>query len=181
MGEIELRGTRRIYEGNPILTLEIHDVLLPNGVARKFEVIHHSGASAVVPIHENGDVVLVHQLRYAADRSTLYELPAGKLSPGEAPELCAARELEEETGLRAGRLEPLVPIWVTPGFCDERIHLFLARDLVQGERALEEDEIMNTVRLPFDRALDMIAGGEITDAKTICGLACAALRLRARI
>jgi ADP-ribose pyrophosphatase len=179
MSELVLRGVEKVYEGNPILKLEVHDVLLPNGVARKLEVIHHSGAAAVVPLDEGGDVILVHQLRYAANREMLWEIPAGKLDAGEAPEVCAARELEEETGFRARSLEPLLPIWPTPGFCDERIWLYLARGLEPGTLARDEDEIMNVHRIPFARALDMIARGEITDAKTICGLAAAALKLRA--
>jgi ADP-ribose pyrophosphatase len=178
VSELEVLARRTVYEGSPILKLELHDVRLANGVERRFEVIHHPGAAAVVPIHENGDVVLLHQLRYAADRATLWEIPAGKLEPGgEAPETCARRELEEETGLVAGRLELLVPIWVTPGFCDERIWIYLARDLAKGKLGHEDDEVIDIHRLPFARALEMIARGEITDAKTIAGLACAALRL----
>src|SRR5206468_1129350 len=85
--EVEVRGTRRIYEGNPILSLEVHDIRLPNGVERKLEIIHHSGAAAVVPLERNGDVLLLRQLRYAT-KGWLIEIPAGKLSPGEAPETC---------------------------------------------------------------------------------------------
>ncbi len=158
----------------------MHDVVLPNGVERKMEVIHHPGAAAVVPLEADGSVVLLRQLRYAAGESWLYELPAGKLDPGEAPEACARRELEEETGLRAGSLEPLLPIWVTPGFCDERIWLFLARDLAPGRMAREEDELIELHRFPLAEALAMVARAEIADAKTICGLAATALRLRDR-
>jgi ADP-ribose pyrophosphatase len=175
--DIELRGIRPIYQGNPILSLEVHDVRLPNGVERQMELIRHPGAAAVVPLGAGGEVILLRQLRYAT-KGYLIEIPAGKLSPGEAPETCARRELEEETGMRAGRLEPLFPIWMTPGFCDERIWLFLARDLEPGRLALEEDELIEVLRVPFERALAMIEKGEITDAKTICGLAAAALRLK---
>lgn len=175
---LEVRAVRRIYEGSPILSLEVHDVRFPNGAERRLEVIHHPGAAAVVPVDEQGRVVLLRQLRYAAGRATLWEIPAGKRGPGEAPEACARRELEEETGLTARELTPLVPIWMTPGFCDERIHLFLAEGLMPGRLAHEEDEVIEVHRLPLDEALRMIARGEVTDAKTICGLACAALRLR---
>jgi ADP-ribose pyrophosphatase len=140
------------------------------------ELIRHPGAAAVVPLHEDGSVTLVHQLRYAAEKGLLHELPAGKLSPGEAPLECARRELQEETGLAAARLEPLLPIWMTPGFCDERIHLFLARGLTEGAAALEDDEWLRPVRVPLGEALAMIDRGEITDAKTIAGLAAAAIR-----
>lgn len=178
---VEVLSRRRVYEGNPILSLEVHEVRLPNGVVRHMEVIHHPGAAAVVPLHDDGTVVLLRQLRYAAGQSRLYEIPAGKLDPGEAPEACAARELEEETGLRARSLEPLVPIWVTPGFCDERIHLYLARGLEPGRLAREEDELIEVFRFSFDEALAMVARAEITDAKTICGLAAAALRVRGKL
>jgi len=173
---VEKLSESAVYEGSPILRLEVHEVRLPNGVLRRMELIRHSGAAAVVPVHENGDVVLLEQLRYATG-GTLVEIPAGKLSPGEAPELCAARELTEETGLTAASLEPLLPLWVTPGFCDERIHIFLARGLTEGALALEEDEVIRPFRIPLREALARVGRGEITDAKTIAGLAAAAIRL----
>jgi len=176
-GDVEVLSVAPIYRGHPIERLELHEVRLPNGVVRRFEVIRHPGAAAVVAVHGNGDVVLLRQLRYAAARSYLLEIPAGKLAPGEAPETCARRELEEEAGLRARSLEPLAAVWMTPGFCDERIHLFLARDLEEGKAAPEEDEVFRCLRVPFAEALAMIDRGEIADAKTICGLAAAARRL----
>lgn len=178
MGEFEIRDIRLVYEGNPIRRLEVHHVVLPNGVERRFEVIRHPGAAAIVALHDNGDVVLLRQLRYAANQSRILELPAGKLDPGEAPEACARRELAEETGLTAGRWEELLTLWMTPGFCDERIWLFLARDLTEGKMENEEDEVIEVLRVPLGEALAMIDRGEILDAKTICGLAAAALRLK---
>jgi ADP-ribose pyrophosphatase len=178
LSEFEIRDVRLVYEGSPIQRLEVHHVVLPNGVERRFELIRHPGAAAIVPLHDNGDVVLLRQLRYAAAQSRIYEIPAGKLSPGEAPEACARRELEEETGLRAGRWEELLPLWMTPGFCDERIWVYLARDLTQGKMAHEEDEVIDVLRVPLAEALAMIDRGEIRDAKTVCGLAAAALRLK---
>ncbi len=169
-----------VHEGR-LIRLELHDVTLPNGVERRFEIVRHPGAAAVVPLQEDGRVVLLKQFRYAAARSTLYEVPAGTLARGEAPEACAARELEEETGLRARSIELLLPIWPTPGFCDERIWLYLARGLEAGEPKLEEDELIERVTLPFEEALALIGRGEIQDAKTIAALAAAAIRLRGRV
>ncbi len=175
-----LRRSTIAYEGR-LLRLELHDVLLPNGVERRLEVVRHPGAAAVLPLRDDGGVVLVHQFRWAAAGSTLYEVPAGTLAPGEAPEACAARELEEETGMRARELVPLTSIWPTPGFCDERIHLFLARGLTEGRQNLGEDEVLALAAFPLDEALAMIGRGEIQDAKTIAALAAAAIRLRGRI
>lgn len=165
-----------VFEGRTI-RLELHDVRLPNGVERRLEIVRHPGAAAVVPLRPNGQVVLVRQLRHAAG-TWLYEVPAGKLSPGEAPEACAHRELAEEVGLRARALELLLAIFPTPGFCDERIWLFLARDLEPVPQALDEDEVLEVATFPLDDALAMIARGEIQDGKTVAALAAAALRLR---
>jgi ADP-ribose pyrophosphatase len=172
----EVLRVEPVFAGSTI-RLELHDVRLPNGVERRFEVVRHPGAAAVVPLRDDGQVILVRQLRYAAASSWLLEVPAGKLAPGEAPEACARRELEEEAGVRARSLEPLLPLWVTPGFCDERIWLFLARGLEPGRQALEPDELLRTLALPLERALAMIGSGEITDAKTIAALAATAVRL----
>ncbi len=140
------------------------------------EVVVHPGGAAVVPFHADGSVSFVSQYRHPA-RAYVLELPAGKLDPGESPAETAARELEEELGLVAGRMEPLSWFYTTPGFCAERLWVFLATDL--GETALrrEEDEIIEVVRLPLARALGMVASGEINDAKTIIGLLLAARRL----
>jgi ADP-ribose pyrophosphatase len=169
---------RSLYEGGTI-DLELHRVELPNGLEHTFEIVRHPGASAVVPLTDDGDVLLLRQLRYAAENGYLYEVPAGKLAPGEAPEVCAARELEEEAGVRAGRLEHLTTIWMTPGFCDERIHLYLATDLTEGSLSPEADEVLEVCRVPFGEAIAMIERGEITDAKTISALSLAMLRLGA--
>ena len=174
----ELLRVEEVFRGGTI-RLELHDVRLPGGLERRFEIVRHPGAAAVVPLRADGHVVLVRQLRYAANSSWLYEVPAGKLAPGEAPEACARRELEEEAGVRAESLELLLPLWVTPGFCDERIWLYLARGLTPGVQALEEDEHLRTVEMPFADALAMIGRGEITDAKTIAALAATAIRLGA--
>lgn len=141
-------------------------------------MIRHPGASAVVPFLSDpaGDdpqLLLIRQYRYAAE-GYLYEIPAGRLDPGESPEACAIRELREETGCTAERVERLFTMYTTPGFTDERIHLFLATGLTAGEHAREADEFVETVPMPLSRALAMIEGGEIQDAKTALGILYAA-------
>jgi ADP-ribose pyrophosphatase len=112
------------------------------------------------------DVILLRQYRYAAG-GTLWETPAGKLDEGESPETCAARELEEEAGVKAARLVRLTTLLTTPGFSDERIHLFLATGLEEGEQALEEHEVIECFRMPLARAVEMVLSGEIVDGKTV--------------
>jgi ADP-ribose pyrophosphatase len=143
------------------------------------EVVRHPGGAAVVAYFEDGTVALVSQYRHPTVRYLL-ELPAGKLDPGERPEETAARELEEEMGVVAGRLEQLTEFYTTPGFCAEKLWVFLATDLSETARRCEDDEIIEVVRLPFARALEMIASREIEDAKTIIGLLLAARRLGLR-
>jgi ADP-ribose pyrophosphatase len=140
------------------------------------EVVRHPGGAAVVPVFEDGTVAFVSQYRHPTLRYVL-ELPAGKLDPGERPAETAARELEEELGVVAGHMEQLSEFYTTPGFCAERLWVFLATDLRETARRHEEDEIIEIVRLPFARALDRVASGEIDDAKTIIGLLLAAKRL----
>jgi len=140
------------------------------------EVVGHPGGAAVVPVFEDGRVAFVSQYRHPTRRYVL-ELPAGKLDPGERPAETAARELEEELGVVAGRMEPLSEFYTTPGFCAERLWVFLATDLRETTRRHEDDEIIEIVRMPFGRALSLVASGEIDDAKTIIGLLLAARRL----
>jgi ADP-ribose pyrophosphatase len=144
------------------------------------EVVGHPGGAAVVPVFADGATGLVSQYRHPT-RKYVLELPAGKLDPGERPAETAARELEEELGVVAGRLEQLSEFYTTPGFCEERLWVFMASDLSETARRHEDDEIIEVVRLPFARALEMVASGEIEDAKTIIGLLLAARRLGAKI
>ncbi|MFI5395429.1 MAG: NUDIX domain-containing protein [Candidatus Binatia bacterium] len=159
---------RQIYKGR-ILDLRLEEVTLPNQVTVTLEMIRHPGAAAIVPVHDDGSVTLVHQYRYAAG-GFIWEIPAGKLDGGEDPIRCAARELQEEAGLVAAELVQLGAIFTAPGFCDERIHLFLARKLTPAAQQLDEDEVLSISRMPMQRALSMIRAGEIQDAKTIAGL-----------
>ena len=159
---------RQVFKGR-ILDVSVDKVELPNGNVAELEVIRHPGAAAMVPVDEDRNVLLVRQYRYASG-GWLLEVPAGKLDGGEPPEACAAREIEEETGHRAGELIPMGWIWTTPGFTDEKIWLFLARGLRETRTSLQRDEVLTVERLPLDRAVEMAATGEIQDAKSICAL-----------
>jgi ADP-ribose pyrophosphatase len=161
-------AVHQIYKGR-IVDLRLETVTLPNQVTVTLEMVRHPGAAAIVPVHQDGSVTLVHQYRYAAD-GYIWEIPAGKLDTGEDPLQCAARELQEEVGLRAGELVRLGVIFTAPGFCDERIHLFLARQLTATAPRLDDDEVLSVSRIPLPQVLDMIRSGVIQDAKTIAGL-----------
>jgi ADP-ribose pyrophosphatase len=165
---------RIVYQGR-VLKVAVADVRLPSGRSVALEIIRHPGATAVVPFSAPDEVLLIDQYRFAAN-GQLWEVPAGKLDPGEPPELCAARELAEEAGRRAGRLEHLASIFTTPGFTDEVIHLFAAYDLVEVPQQLEADEVIRVVPTPFDEALRMVLDGRIRDAKSSLALLHAACR-----
>src|SRR5438128_4183697 len=139
------------------------------------EVVHHPGSAVILPAFEDGTIGLVRQYRHPAVKYLL-ELPAGTLNDKERPEEGAARELEEELGLVAGKMEKLIEFFVSPGFCEEKMWLYLATDLTETSQRLEDDELIEVVRMPINRALQMITDGEIEDAKTIIGLMLAAPR-----
>ena len=166
--------TRRIFKGR-VVTLDIDTVTLPNGATIELEMIHHPGAAAVVPMKEDGMVILIRQYRHAAG-GYIYEIPAGKLHPGEDPKLCAARELQEEIGYRADSLELLTSILTTPGFTDEVIHIYKGTGLTKGKQDLDHDEVIEIVELPLEKALAQIIDGTIRDGKTIVGLQTAYLQ-----
>ena len=168
------RGTPA-YRGRSI-SVFAEEVELSNGRRVTLDIVRHPGAAAVVPFVSEDEVLLIKQFRHAAG-GTIFEVPAGKLDGGEDPEACAARELEEEAGQRAGRLERLGEIWTTPGFTDERIHLFAAFELEPVAQRLEADEVIEVVRVRLDRALEMIWTGELRDAKSALALLHAAHRL----
>jgi ADP-ribose diphosphatase len=161
-------STKTIYSGK-VVTLNIDTVTLPNGVTIDLEIVRHPGAAAVVPLKENGTVVLIKQFRHAAG-GFIYEIPAGKLHPGEDPRNCAARELEEEIGYQPGKLELLASIFTAPGFTDEVIHVYKATGLTRGRQHLDRDEVLEIVEVPLREAIEMIRGGTIRDAKTMVGL-----------
>ena len=170
---------RDLYRGR-IVHLTVEDVTLPNGHSMTLEIVRHPGASAIAAVDAQGRVTLLRQYRHAVG-GYLWEVPAGKLEAGEAPETCAARELAEEAGLVADTLESAGSIVTCPGFCDEVIHLFVATGLHTVPNALEADEVIDTVvSVPLPEAMEMIYRGEIRDAKTIAALLQAERRLGRR-
>jgi ADP-ribose pyrophosphatase len=168
MAEPPLIERRPIYEGR-VVNLSIDKIRLPGGRLCELEMIRHPGAAAAVPLDGEGRVLLIRQYRYASG-GWLLEVPAGKLDGGEAPETCAAREVEEETGFRPARLVPMGWIWTTPGFTNERIWLFLALDLAETRQNLQPDELLSVERVPLAEAVRLAGQGEIRDAKSVCAL-----------
>ncbi|MEY4705530.1 MAG: ADP-ribose pyrophosphatase [Nitrospirota bacterium] len=166
--------TKRIYTGI-VVNVNVDTVRLPNGLTVNLEVVRHPGAAAVVPLKDDGTVVLIRQFRHAAG-GYIYEIPAGKLHPGEDPAACAARELEEEVGYRAGKLELLSSIFTAPGFTDEVIHIYKAIELTVGRQQLDRDEVLEVIEMPLVDAIKMIETGAIRDAKSIVGLQTVYLR-----
>jgi ADP-ribose pyrophosphatase len=165
-------SSHRTYTGK-VISLDVDQVRFPDGTIGELEMIRHSGASAVVPLlnpqSADPDVLLIRQYRYAAN-GYLYEIPAGRLDPGESPEECAQRELREETGYSTGHVRRLTTIYTTPGFTDELIHIFVAEDLSAGVASREADEFMEVQPMPLSAAVAMVYSGEIVDAKTALGL-----------
>ena len=160
---------RQVYRGR-VVDFGVEKVRLPNGVETELEIVRHPGAAGVVALDEQLRVVLIHQYRHAGG-GFLWEIPAGVLQPGEEPVACAQRELAEEVGLAARRLELLVSMLPTPGYSDECIHLFLGRELSSVAMAREEDEVIQSVeRIPLADALAMVRRREIPDAKTALAL-----------
>jgi ADP-ribose pyrophosphatase len=173
-GKIE---SRRVYTGK-IISVDVDTVRFPDGSTGELEMIRHPGASAIVPFlsdprGEDPQVLMIRQYRYAAD-GYLYEIPAGRLDQGENPRDCAVRELKEETGCTAEHFDHLLTMYTTPGFTDEKIHLFMATGLVAGETKHEVDEFLDLHPMRLSRALEMVEAGEIQDAKTVIGLLFAA-------
>ena len=152
-----------------MIDLTVDRITTASGMQAVREVVAHPGGATVVPVFSNGDVLLVEQFRYPMQRSLL-ELPAGKIDPGETPEETAARELEEEVGFRAGRLEKLAAFYTTPGFCNELLHLFVARDLQPGRSGGDEDEELSVHRYSPNELERLVRSGKIVDAKTLIGL-----------
>jgi 8-oxo-dGTP pyrophosphatase MutT (NUDIX family) len=162
------------HNRRPVLRLGVVDVgvesaELPNGVTVDLAVIRHPGASAIVAIDAAGAIPLLTQYRHAFG-GWLKEIPAGCINAGETPRACAERELREEAGVVGARWDQLGTIVTIPSFCDERISLFLARDLTAAERELDHDEVINVDRVPLEEALRMVSRNEIIDAKTIVAL-----------
>jgi ADP-ribose pyrophosphatase len=161
----------KIYRGS-IIELSLHHIQYDSGRKTVREIVEHPGGAVIVPLFDNGDILLVRQYRHPVEQEVL-ELPAGKLNKGEDPLLCAQRELREETGYEAEEWQKLTTIFSTPGFCDEKLHLYLAAKLSlhpEG-KMLEEGELsLQTIRIPLNKAVKMIDQGEILDGKTITAI-----------
>ena len=164
---VKVIGKKEIFKGT-ILNLSVERVVLSEQKV-EMECIQHPGGAAVVPLLSDDAVVLIKQYRYAIG-GTLWEIPAGRLEPGESPHDCAVRELEEEVGYRATEIVQLTEIYSAPAYCTEVIFIFLATGLVPGRQKLDDDEIIEAVTLPLSEAVAMVEKREITDAKTVTGL-----------
>lgn len=167
-------ATRSIYKGKifDVIESDIHH----DDLEYKREIVVHKGSAVMVPVYEDGTVAMVRQYRYAAEKFLL-EIPAGTLNENEDPEKAALRELEEEIGVKAGKLEKLSEFYVSPGFLTEKMHLFLATELTETSQRLDDDEILTIERYSFSDVLELIHSGEIQDAKSIIGLLLAGSRL----
>jgi ADP-ribose pyrophosphatase len=171
------RSSRRVYTGK-IINLDVDTVEFPDGSVGELEMVRHPGASAIVPFLSDPygpdpQLLLIKQYRYAAE-GYMYEIPAGRLNAGEDPRACAIRELREETGCSALNIQHMYTMYTTPGFTDERIHIFMATDLTFGDTAHEADEFLSLETVPMRRALEMIRSGELNDGKTAAGILFAA-------
>ena len=168
-----LVSTDRKYTGK-VLNLDLDTVRFPDGSTGQLEMVRHPGASAVVPLLDeprsaDPRVLLIRQFRHAAD-DFIWEVPAGRLDPGETPATCAQRELEEETGMSADVLSRLTTIFTTPGFTDEKIHIFIAHGLKPGKHRREPDEFMEVHNRKWSEVMGMVRNGDIRDAKTLAAL-----------
>ena len=164
----ELLDSLRIFNG-AVFAVDRDRLLEESGVEIVREVVRHPGGAGALPLFDDGRVALVRQYRHPARRELL-EIPAGRIEDGEAPETCAAREVEQEIGFRAGRIEKLAEFYSTPGFCEEKLYVYLATDLTPASQALDDDELIEVVYLPFAEAVKMAERGEIEDSKTIIAL-----------
>jgi len=175
--EARLVRSRRLYDGK-VLALDLDEVVEPGGVQAAREVVRHRGSVACLAVHDDGRLVLVRQYRHAVG-AAVWELPAGRLDPHETPEAGARRELEEEVGLRAGRMEKLLEFWTTPGFCDEAMHLFRATGLTLVPARPEADERIEVLEASYEQARAMVARGELREGKTLVALLLEGERRRA--
>ncbi|MAT38186.1 MAG: ADP-ribose pyrophosphatase [Ectothiorhodospiraceae bacterium] len=172
--EFSVTNSELKYDGR-VFTIVRDEVKHRTGYDTVREVVRHNGGAVIIALFDNNDVLLIRQYRYPVD-TMVYELPAGKLDPGEDPEACARRELEEEAGLRAASFKRLTAMTTTPGFCDEVLHIYMATGLEAGKQRLEQgEESIELYRVPMAQAVAMCRDGRIADGKTVTGIMLAAL------
>ena len=159
---------KTLFKGR-VFDFTVENITLPNGVNTDLEIIRHPGASAIVPLSADNEVVMLRQYRHAVG-GAFWEIPAGTIDADELPLVCAKRELTEETGLEALSWEPLGTVTPLPAYSDERIHLFLARHLSPATQSLDPDEIIEVHSIPLKKVVEMILDGAIEDAKTIAAI-----------
>lgn len=160
--------SEKVFEGR-IIKVKVDRVEMPDGSAATRELVEHPGGVGIVAITDKDEIILVEQYRKPLDKA-IYEIPAGKLDPGEHHRTCGIRELEEETGLSAKVFDYMGFIYPSPGFTDEVTHVYLAKELTQGETHPDDDEFLDVKKVPFDTALKMVMDGEINDAKSVFGI-----------
>jgi len=166
--KFRVEAEQEIFQGR-IVRLVARDLVLPNGRRTKFHIVLHPGAVAIVPVHANGDVVLLKQFRPSIGEE-IYEIPAGTIEKGEAPLATAKREIIEETGFKAKSWKKIGEFYTAPGFCTKLMHVYVAKGLSPAKLPGDADEILEPVRMSIDQALGMIRAKKIRDAKTIAGL-----------
>lgn len=178
MRGIQVHRRQHLHSGR-VFNITLENVTFPNGINCNMEIIRHPGASAIVPLMEDNTVLMLKQYRHAAGKM-LWEIPAGTFDGDEDPLSCANRELVEETGYKARNWESLGTVIPVPGYSDERINLFLARDLTPAEQNLDADEFIEVQPIPLNQVETMITSGEIEDAKTIAAIFRALHKLRSK-
>jgi len=161
-------STEPIFNGR-IIQVRVDTVSLPNGRQATREIVEHAAAVVIVPIDDEGNVVLVRQYRYPVEEALL-EAPAGIIEDSELPDVCAQRELQEETGYRSGDLRSMGGFWSSPGFCTEYMHAYIAKDLTPSKLEADDDENIQVEKVPLSQVADLIRSGEIRDAKTVAVL-----------
>ena len=159
---------KNIFNGK-VLQLNLERASLPDGRSVDLEIIRHPGGACALPLHDDGNIILIRQYRHAAG-GIIWELPAGRINDNEEPESCARRELKEETGFEAANMEKIGEFFSTPGFCTELLHIYLATQLTPCKHNPEDDEYIEIEKLPFATALNMVFSGEIKDSKTMIAL-----------
>lgn len=168
MNKFEILRSKSLYQGR-IFSLESVEARLPDGKTRDFDLVRHPGAVTILPLDEQGRIWFVHQYRLGADR-VLLELPAGLTAPGEEPAACAAREVREEIGMAARKIERMGGFFLAPGYSSEYLHIFIARDLYPDRLPADDDEFIHTEAIPAQQAYAMAKAGKIEDGKTLATL-----------